>query len=494
MARDADALLLRKWAAMSALVQTPEAAGITRADGLPASYGVDTFLTLEVFNQIWREITGAAQELARHGGILEWHVRQQFDHPGWCTGSDGNLYRTVQSSLGVDPVTDADRSHWQPFTTSVPNSSTTARGIIRTATTAEGRAGTGTTPALTPAGLAALVERLLPTAPELDPRVYLTAGSYSFSWPWATPRARIVLVSGTLERVGRQERLSGQDINLSDSRITTGAASDGTTIWFIDYQSLNVDAHAYTVVTRARDASKDFNVNNFNTQSEGGATSDGTTIWIIDNIERSVGQGKFARAFRVSTRVSDSSKDISLGAGNFYGAAIAGNTLWFLNNTTNTLVAYNATTLARTSARDISLGDFLWYGAASDGQTVWVLHDNSLLAYNASTRARDSARDIDLEGIGTNWRSVVIVNGILWVVDGTANYARAFRVSVATDDGETNVKVGSATYSVAARIPQRRSSQEIAGISVGDTINVMVGRSGGQNLEEGLAVVSPVYR
>ena len=41
MARDTDALLVRKWGATSTLVETPEDAGLDRAVGFPASYGVD---------------------------------------------------------------------------------------------------------------------------------------------------------------------------------------------------------------------------------------------------------------------------------------------------------------------------------------------------------------------------------------------------------------------------------------------------------------------
>ena len=167
MARDTDSLLVRKWAATSSLVQTPEAAGLTRSVGLPASYGTTDFLPLEVFNQLWREITGAAMELGEHG-ILPWHTGQSYPHNpiSLVIGSDGELYKSVQASGGSltsqDPTTDNSDTYWEAFAIAVANSSTTARGIIRTATTAEARTGTATSPAVTPAGLAAAIGAAAP--------------------------------------------------------------------------------------------------------------------------------------------------------------------------------------------------------------------------------------------------------------------------------------------------------------------------------------------
>ena len=240
MARDADSLLIRKWAATSALVQTPEAAGLTRATGLPASYGTTDFLPLEVFNQIWREVTGSAEELGERG-ILEWHTDQRYEHPSWVTGSDNSLYRSVQASGGSgtsqDPTTDTSETYWQPFTVSVPNSTTTVLGLIRRATLAEARAGTATGPAVTPAGIRAGILALLPeatvtargtvelatnaeavtgTADDLavtpaglkaaidaaappsgdGEHIVTAAGTTTFAWPWATDTARVVAYGG----------------------------------------------------------------------------------------------------------------------------------------------------------------------------------------------------------------------------------------------------------------------------------------------------------
>ena len=203
MARDLDALLIRKWAAQSALVQTPEVAGLTRALGLPAEYGVNEFLTLEVFNQIWRELTGAAVEVAQRG-ILEWNSSQRFEHPSWVTGSDGKLYRSVKASGGTapsqDPTLDASSTYWRDFSITTPNSSTTVRGVIRTATIPESITGTATGPAVTPEGLKAAIDaalaRAAPPSGLGGEKRYMAAGTYTFAWPWQATKARVLAYGG----------------------------------------------------------------------------------------------------------------------------------------------------------------------------------------------------------------------------------------------------------------------------------------------------------
>ena len=145
VARDPDALLLRKWGATSALVETPEDAGLDRAVGFPASYGVDMARTLETWQQQMREVSAAFVEAAERG-ILEWSADQRYEHPAWVTGSDGNLYQTVMSSGGddpsEDPVGDTEEACWSLFEVVVPESSTSQRGTIETATNAEAQTGT----------------------------------------------------------------------------------------------------------------------------------------------------------------------------------------------------------------------------------------------------------------------------------------------------------------------------------------------------------------
>ena len=72
MARDSDALRIRKWAA-TGRVATPESQGLVRSEGWPDSYSesMGDVPKLEVFNQILREITAALVEINEHG-LLVW--------------------------------------------------------------------------------------------------------------------------------------------------------------------------------------------------------------------------------------------------------------------------------------------------------------------------------------------------------------------------------------------------------------------------------------
>ena len=116
MARDSDALLIRKWSE-SGDTSTPESQSITRSIGWGASYsqaGGD-LPEREVFNQLLKELTALAVEINERG-ILDWSSSLTYTHPAIVFGSNSTIYLSVQNSTNVDPTTDADRSHWRPFT------------------------------------------------------------------------------------------------------------------------------------------------------------------------------------------------------------------------------------------------------------------------------------------------------------------------------------------------------------------------------------------
>ena len=161
MARDSDALLVRKWAAASTVVATPESAGLDRAQGFPAAYSEDMARTLAVWQQQMREATALFEEIGERG-ILEWDAAQSFEHPAWTGGSDGELYRSVQSSGGSspaqNPVTDTNDVYWRRFEVSVPTSTTGRRGTIELATAAEARNGEDDQRAVTAAGARSAID------------------------------------------------------------------------------------------------------------------------------------------------------------------------------------------------------------------------------------------------------------------------------------------------------------------------------------------------
>ena len=123
MPRDANSLLVRKWA-ITGDRATPESDALTRAAGYGATYsqsGGDT-PAREVFNQILLEVTSSIVELHERG-LLEWDSKQDYAHVSLVVGSDGNVYISTQasgpSSTVQDPVSDTANTYWQNFQTAI---------------------------------------------------------------------------------------------------------------------------------------------------------------------------------------------------------------------------------------------------------------------------------------------------------------------------------------------------------------------------------------
>ena len=175
-----------------------------------------------------------------------------------------------------------------------------------------------------------------------------------------------------------------------------------------------------------------------------GAMSDGTTVWFINDTSNT------AVAYNASTQARDTSRDISLGSGGWQGGMSDGTTLWFVNdNTPDTAVAYNASTQARDTSRDISLalgGSSTFSAATSDGTTLWFFDDanDNAVAYNASTQARDTSRDISL-GSGS-WRGATSDGITLWFVDDGTDNAVAYNASTQARDTSRDISLGSGNW------------------------------------------------
>ena len=224
MARDIDGLTLEKWArASGALVESYAAAGITPTDGLPAEYGVNTYLTIRTFNNLWRQVTAVGSDIAQRG-ILEWDTNQAYEHPAWIVGSDNKLYRSVQSSTGQDPTTDASDTYWKLFVPTVPVRSTDQRGIVTISAQDKALRGVAAGVVIAPAGLTGLINKLIADSKAAGSPVSLgehvfTSSDSTKTWLWPTSRGRVVY--------------RDTQINLPAAS-WEGAASDGTTAWVID--------------------------------------------------------------------------------------------------------------------------------------------------------------------------------------------------------------------------------------------------------------------
>ena len=178
-----------------------------------------------------------------------------------------------------------------------------------------------------------------------------------------------------------------------------------------------------------------------------------------------------------------SGSDISLGTGTWFGGTSDGSTLWFVNDTTNTAVAYRASDGARLSGSDISLGTGT--GAAARRTAPRSVYDNTdtavprirrgasigighiarhrqlvrrpvgrlhalvcqrtdtAVAYRASDGARLSGSDISL-GTGT-WRGGPSDGSTLWFVNDIPNaVAVAYRASDGARLSGSDISLGTA--------------------------------------------------
>ena len=214
-------------------------------------------------------------------------------------------------------------------------------------------------------------------------------------------------------------RDSSKDISYSGHR--TRGASDGTTLWFGEgVGQFEGYLRAYNVSDRLRNSSKDIRLSSGTIRA---IVSDGTTLWVTS--------GTQLIAYVSSTQARDSSKDILLSF-NTTGAVSDGTTLWFIDNVNNVARAYNSSTRTRDSSKDINLKTTSWIGGLSDGTTLWFIdHTGNIAeAYNSVTRTRDSSKDIRLEA--GNAQGGASDGTTLWFINHTTSYIRAYTAPTTT--------------------------------------------------------------
>ena len=204
-----------------------------------------------------------------------------------------------------------------------------------------------------------------------------------------------------------------------------GIWSDGTTMWVADYNEAKI--YAYTLTTKMYNSSEDFT----NTLTAAGNSetvgiwSDGTTMWVA-NDDTDDGNNDKIYAYSLATKVREPSKDFNTlnAAGNNepYGIWSDGTTMWVANNDENDnndkIYAYNLVTKARDSSKDFNTltlttaGNSAPVGIWSDGTTMWVANDNDpddtndkIYAYNLNgfefNASATSASTIEI-----NWNTV----------------------------------------------------------------------------------------
>ena len=233
--------------------------------------------------------------------------------------------------------------------------------------------------------------------------------------------------SGALDFVkqGGPSRATTQDftgITNANTRpgISTNAAgcwSNANTMWVVvgTNDASNPIIQAYNLRTKARESSRDINIEKEGPKNNAlGIWSNGTTMWVaVSNLSSSFSRtSQTIRAYNLSTRQRDSSKDINpnLSSNEYLSDMWSdGITLWvtvsrFSPNTVK-VNAYNLSTRQRDSSKDIvsRLRNIDSYnGIWSDGTTIWISgrfgSTRSSDAYNLSTRQRDTFKDLSIVG------------------------------------------------------------------------------------------------
>ena len=193
------------------------------------------------------------------------------------------------------------------------------------------------------------------------------------------------------------------DISLhSDNSVPRGVWSDGTTIWVSNNFSRTGSGNklfAYTLVTGARDAGRDFStLSAAGNESPEGIWSDGTTMWVADRTDNKV------YAYKMSDKSNDSTKEFNLDSDNTLPAGLwsDGTTMWVLDNGLDKIFAYTLSSGTRDSGKDFgtlsAAGNNGPYGIRSDGATMWITDsdDEKVYAYKVSDKSRDADMDFGL--------------------------------------------------------------------------------------------------
>ena len=251
------------------------------------------------------------------------------------------------------------------------------------------------------------------------------------------------IASVTFTTAAFGDRITGFALHSSNAN-PKGLWSNGTTAWVVDGTTNSEKVYAYTLVTGARNTSKEFSLhadNDFPT----GIWSDGTTIWVSDEDDKLYAY-KLVSGSNFGDR--DTTKEFNLyttwSGGNRYpeGLWSDGATIWVVDSSGKKVYAYTLAGGARDAAKEFNLHANNNYarGIWSDGTTMWVSerdedtsdtdgkNERKLYAYTMADGARDTSREFDLAARVESGNTYhVLPNGLwsdgttMWVLD--ANYS-----------------------------------------------------------------------
>ena len=201
-------------------------------------------------------------------------------------------------------------------------------------------------------------------------------------------------------------RNSARDFATTSGNVNAGIGV-GDEIWLINGVTGLMEAYTVTDTTITRNAARDVDLGTGNWE---GAATDETTIFVVDDSTDSV------LGLDAATLVPNG-RDVNLDSGSWDGALCspATNSIWFLNDSFDQAICYRLDNLTRNAARDISIPFAQLDGGTVIDESLILIDDssNSLIAYDETTLERQTERDVSLES--GFWDSVVSRGNEIWV-------------------------------------------------------------------------------
>ena len=240
--------------------------------------------------------------------------------------------------------------------------------------------------------------------------------------------------------VQAQTPLPAQDIQFDTSagnNAPFGTWSDGTTIWVADGSFVDSDdrrrVFAYNLSSRARDTSKEFELNRHNASPQG-IWSDGTTMWVVDAHHGSPGPHVFAYNISNITDMSDMTNGVTRDTSREFD-----------------LVDVNSAPQGMWSNANVNETD--------DSDTMWVVDHVSasnkprtVFAYSLAGGGSDTIRAFQLHADNRDPRGIWSDGNTLWVADSTDDhiYAYTYRYTVRGRIRTTPIRDTSREFSLPA--------------------------------------------
>ena len=192
-------------------------------------------------------------------------------------------------------------------------------------------------------------------------------------------------------------RDSSKDITISGAGHANFMFTDGTTFWIVNRAGDGFEA--FVLSSGARDSGKDFSISPFSIGSYSFAIS--STLWVVD---QPLGVNTHYRAFNLSTRTRDTSKDFThrtlTGAINVSWRFTNGVNVWLRDTSYGRWVAYKLSDQSREIAKDFLIEDVTSqreYFSFGVGNIIWdvdINNSNNLLASTLSTQTQTITQSI----------------------------------------------------------------------------------------------------